>query len=784
LKELSERAKNREGDPEQQNLFEQYRRVLGVIAKQQPILLLLDDLQWADGASISLLFHLGRRLGQSCVLILGAYRPDEVAAGRAGERHPLEKVLAEFKRQYGDVWVDLREEEETEGRAFIDAYLNLESNRLGEDFRAEMYRHTGGFPLFTLELLQDMRERGDLVLDEDGYWVEGRDLDWDQLPAKVEGVIEERVGRLDTDLQDLLSIAAVEGARFTVQVLAGAQERGEPQEIEKLVDRLEQSQGLVVSDGIEALDGRKMYRYRFQHVMFQQYLYHQLSAVKRELLHAGVGRALETLYAERTDRVAVQLVQHFDQAGETEKVLRYAVQAGDRARRLGASLEALDFYHMALPRAAEMVSSVEGYEVYRIHERLGDVYLLNLSQNDEALEHYISFHKLVKKGDEIARGARKIASVHLMYGNLKEAEEFYKKALSKNLKPSAETSRVYFGLAYVNINRNQLIQAEKNANQGYRISQEVDSQIGIAEANKVLGIIASKRGELEDAVRYDEHSLTLYKETGDLVRTAQGYNNLGDSFRLLGKMKQAHEYLEKGLELTRRIGNIRVEAILLITKAELFLDQGDWDSAIETLLRVVPLAEESGTAIRRIEVNAILGSAYASSGELKKAQEHLEISEALSRDMGFKNHLPGIYIDMSRIKAAQGLFKEAHEGIEAALSAAGMEPTDLFLGRMHYWKSQVHQGEGDWESSISHLMTSLKFVIKAKRIALEGKARLSLGMVLASRDAEGDKERACEELVTARSIFNRIDARRFMDQADSFLKEVECKAISSVGKES
>jgi hypothetical protein len=57
-------------------------------------------------------------------------------------------------------------------------------------------------------------------------------------------------------------------------------------------------------------------------------------------------------------------------------------------------------------------------------------------------------------------------------------------------------------------------------------------------------------------------------------------------------------------------------------------------------------------------------------------------------------------------------------------------------------------------------------------------------MVLASRDAEGDKERACEELVTARSIFNRIDARRFMDQADSFLKEVECKAISSVGKES
>ncbi|NIO68513.1 MAG: AAA family ATPase, partial [Anaerolineae bacterium] len=90
---------------EQSRIFEQYTAFLQRLSTEVPLILFLDDLQWADNASLNLLFHLGRRIENSRILILGAYRPDDVALGRNGERHPLEPVVHELTRYYGDVTV-------------------------------------------------------------------------------------------------------------------------------------------------------------------------------------------------------------------------------------------------------------------------------------------------------------------------------------------------------------------------------------------------------------------------------------------------------------------------------------------------------------------------------------------------------------------------------------------------------------------------------------------------------------------------------------------------------
>jgi hypothetical protein len=142
--------------------------------------LCVDD---AITASTGLLFHLGRRLEGAPILIVGAYRPVEVALGRGGERHPLEKVLSEFKCTYGDVWLDLAEVEEREPNRFVDALLETGPNCLGEDFRRVLAEHTGGHPLFTVELLRAMQARDDLVRDgaehRDRCWTGGRcPLEW------------------------------------------------------------------------------------------------------------------------------------------------------------------------------------------------------------------------------------------------------------------------------------------------------------------------------------------------------------------------------------------------------------------------------------------------------------------------------------------------------------------------------------------------------------------------------------------------------------------------------
>jgi ABC-type oligopeptide transport system substrate-binding subunit len=347
LEALAERE-SLDADLSQSRIFEQYTDVLRALATQQPLLLVLDDLQWADRASINLLFHLARRIHESRILIVGTYRPADVALGREGQRHPLEPTLNEIKRYFGDVWIELGQAAEAEGRAFVDAWLDTEPNRLGEGFRQALYQHTGGHPLFTIELLRDLQERGDIVRDEDGCWVETSTLDWDMLPARVEGVIEERIGRLEEELHDILTVAAVEGEDFTAQVVARVQELQERRLLRTLSRELQKRHSLVREQGEVQVDRRLLSRYRFAHALFQRYLYNDLSAGERRLLHGEIAEVLEELYAGRTDEITVQLARHFTKAGEADKAVEYLLLAGDRARGLYAHQEAIDAYQRAL----------------------------------------------------------------------------------------------------------------------------------------------------------------------------------------------------------------------------------------------------------------------------------------------------------------------------------------------------------------------------------------------------------------------------------------------------
>jgi ABC-type oligopeptide transport system substrate-binding subunit len=335
-------------DLAQSGFFEQFAAVLRRIAVVHPLLLVVDDLQWVDGASTGLFFHLGRRLADSRILIVGAYRPEEVALGRGGERHPLEKVLAEFKRSFGDVWIDLARADEMGGRQFVEDFLDTEPNRLGEGFRSVLSHHTGGHPLFTIELLRDMQERGDVIADGDGFWIEGLALDWEALPARVEAVIAERIERLEDELREILSIASVEGEDFTAQVVARVQEAHERKLLRQLSQELEKHHRLVRERGEVRVGRRTLSRYSFAHALFRQYLYNDLSAGERRLLHRATAEVLEELYGVGAAEIAVQLAHHWERAEVAEKAIEYLLQAGDQARLAYAHAEAIDYYQRAL----------------------------------------------------------------------------------------------------------------------------------------------------------------------------------------------------------------------------------------------------------------------------------------------------------------------------------------------------------------------------------------------------------------------------------------------------
>jgi adenylate cyclase len=302
---------------------------------------------------------------------VGAYRPEEVASGRDGPstssgqraRHPLDPVVNEFQREFGDIPVNLGQ---AESRDFVEAFLDSEPNRLAIAFRDMLYRQTRGHPLFTIELLRGLQERGDLVKDQEGHWAEGPALDWQKLPARVEAVIAERIGRLAQPLRAALRVASLEGEVFTAEVVARLQATDEREMVERLSRDLDRRHRLVRAQAIERLGARRISRYRFRNYLFQKYLYDNLDNVERAYLHEEVGNALEELYGEQASEIAAatatagvaaiapQLAWHFQEAGIEDKAIHYLHQAGDRAVQLSAYQEAIGH----LSRGLEMLTAL------------------------------------------------------------------------------------------------------------------------------------------------------------------------------------------------------------------------------------------------------------------------------------------------------------------------------------------------------------------------------------------------------------------------------------------
>ncbi len=326
---------------EQGRIFEQVTSVLLEMARKRPLVLVLDDVHWIDESSASLLFHLARRLEKSRILVICTYRSEELASARSESRHPLPKIVSEIKRQYGDVTVVLGDESPDQTRRFIEALVDTEPNQLDEEFRNQLHDRTRGHALFATELLRDMQERGDLVRDEQGRWKPGPSLDWNALPARIEGVLEERIARIRQEVQELLTVASVEGETFTAQVIGRLRQLDERQLLRILTQELDHQHRLVSEAGIERLGPLRISLFRFRHQMFRKYFYDSLGASEREVLHEDVASVLEQLYEGRTETIALQLAHHYDLARLDVKAAAAYFQAGRVALAMFAHREAL-----------------------------------------------------------------------------------------------------------------------------------------------------------------------------------------------------------------------------------------------------------------------------------------------------------------------------------------------------------------------------------------------------------------------------------------------------------
>jgi len=598
LKELVARKQSGPVDLEQSYLFEQYMQVLQSLAARQPLLITLDDLQWADIASISLLFHLGRRLEGSRILILGIYRPDEVALDWEGGRHPLVKVLGEFKRTFGEIWIDLAEVEEAEGRRFVDRLLDTDTNGLDEAFRWALFRQTGAHPLFTIELLRAMQARGDLMQDEVRGWVEGSALDWQVLPARVEGAIEERIGRLEAELREILTVASVEGESFTSEVIAQVQGLGRRQLLGLLSQELGKRHRLV--RGLEEVKvGQQLLsRYQFAHILFQRYLYDSLSTGERQLLHGEIARALEALYAGHTDEIAAQLSYQFREAGERVKAIEYARQAARRAQAAFAYDEASQHLQTAL----DLIEAGDQVETQMaLLEELADVYV-RVEQQTQALLLYQTaldqWSSLPGADAMIAvRLHRKILHrVTRMKWNVayeqfettsetRGASQDYLESyliLSEAEPPQLERVRVLTVLANLDHGTrlpSALDRAERYAQAAVELAEQLDAPEELAEALDALADVHFERGQSSAHLTVSRRLLALSRDPrfGNLRMRTGILAGLANAMIAVGQYTQAIAYLVEAEHLVAQNPALGPPLWTLVGQALCWLRLDRWD---------------------------------------------------------------------------------------------------------------------------------------------------------------------------------------------------------------
>ncbi|MCH8008922.1 MAG: AAA family ATPase, partial [Chloroflexi bacterium] len=343
LPEISE-VPQQEGETDRLRMFDSVGNFICNAARANPVVLVLDDLQWADESSLAMLRHVARGIANDRVIILGCYRDVEME-----ENHPLVEALAELKREpfYQRIVV--------KGLPFADVQALLST--LGEqevpaEFVQEIHGATEGNPLFIEEILRSLVEEGQLVL-EDGQWVSGTGglPEWD-IPDGIRDVVKRRISRLSEECLSILTPASAMPAGFTFDVLKEV--TGEDED--RLLDLLDEALSAQVIRERKGTGSSGTGIYELAHTALRHTIYGELSAPRAVRLHRRIGEAIEHVYESNVEPHLADLAYHFFRAASAEdvdKAVEYGRRAGERANALLAYEEAARSYRLAL-RAIEL----------------------------------------------------------------------------------------------------------------------------------------------------------------------------------------------------------------------------------------------------------------------------------------------------------------------------------------------------------------------------------------------------------------------------------------------
>ncbi len=637
-------------DTERIRLFQSVTELLIHYSNEKPLLVLFDDVVWADAASLQLLQYVCRRIRDQRIMLVAAYRDVELA-----EEHPLLRMLVDLNRDRISRGIKLTR--------FTDDYVaEVISNYLGggssaPEFTRLIHSRTGGNPLFVEEILRSLSEDSRIYKSPDGWTV--REIGGLEIPLTVKALIKQRVTRLGGNALQVLTNASAIGMEFGYEIL----KRTTGQTEEALIVELERASkaGIVKEKG----SGNEIH-FLFTDEQVRDFLYGELSIIRERKTHAKIAEALEQTYGKSKSQHVEELASHYVQGAVITKAVEYSVMAGGRAGEVYAYAEAKKHYVNALDLLDQ--NSLE--DRLKILARLGD-FSRFADTYDECMKYYaeaVGIASQLKDSQTLGRLYARMGTVTWYETVLvQKALEYFKEGL-KGLETdpdSHEKAALYQEMARLLIVTGETESGLSLCQQAVRIAERLNSKEVLAHSYQTLalGLHVDPLGKPRIFAQLHE-SEKIAVSPGFEEVLCRGYDNLAMAYSIIkGDYQKAEEYEVKALASARKVGFRNYE-----TYAEgglalyAYFPLGEWDKALEAANHSVEMASET-SILNASKSHVVIGLVNLFRGNTARAEEHLKTAYSLAeRSRLIERVYPSLwalgmlYLEMGDLERAEEKF--------------------------------------------------------------------------------------------------------------------------------
>ncbi|UCF07228.1 MAG: tetratricopeptide repeat protein [Thermoplasmata archaeon] len=627
-------------------------------AKVHPSLLCIEDLQWADPSTLALMHYVSRNTRECNLLILGTYRPEDVAATKDGKVHQLieAKQLMGREELYQEIELGRLDE------GYMDDILNslLGRTDFADEFKTQLYRETEGNPFFIVELVRLLVDERTIAM-RDNVWMLEKDLKEANMPSKVHDVIVRRLNRVGDEGREILDYAAVMGEEFTSDILVSATKL-QTIDLLKQLRSLEQKHKLIRS--LEA-------KFKFDHAKIKEVLYNEIPNELRTEYHSIIAACIEEQNKDNLDEVIGDLAFHYYRCQKKEKALPYILKAAEKATGQHAPHEAFEYYRCALDVVETMGDSLDNKKKkLEIIMALGNNCYLR-GEWDSALGYYHRATGLSEEVGDEKRMAEGFRNIGLIYKNRNEWEKailFFNKGveLSEKIDDSQRMADISYYLGGIYDEKGELDEARKYFGKCMDIAVNIGDSPEIADAYLGIGRIHARKSDYDKSIDFIKKAVEILKKTQDLGELSKAYANLGATFNQVD-VNEAIKYHKKSIEIADKIRYVRIKGYGLMNIAYSYIKKNELEKASSSLDKALEIFNKLGERMPMSMTYINYGSIYRLQREWELAADYFEKALAICRELDTPYNLGYGLFEYGLLHKDKGDVNQAIERLTRAL---------------------------------------------------------------------------------------------------------------------